>query len=91
MLLEQVGPLLRDKLDIKRELVIVGLERRGEVDRWELPANSHMVPRGTEVLAIAFLHKEDKQEIIARREELETEGVRVTFQHNPALFTFYPA
>ena len=78
MLLEQVGPLLRDKLDIKRELVIAGLERRGEVDRWQLHVIDLLVPRDTEVLAVSFLHKEDKQEIITRREELETEGVRVS-------------
>ena len=30
-----------------------------------------------EVLALSLLHREDKQEILARRADLEAEGVRV--------------
>merc|ERR1712130_752832 len=64
LLLEKMSTLLRDKLEIKKELVMSGLERRGEGER--------------EVLALSFLHREDKQEILSRRADLEAEGVRVT-------------
>ena len=30
-----MSTLLRDKLEIKRELVMSGLERRGEGERWD--------------------------------------------------------
>ena len=67
--LEVVGSLLRDKLGMKRELVITRTERRGEDER---PGS------GSQLLAVSFLHKEDKLELLERRADLEAEGVRVT-------------
>ena len=81
-----MSTLLRDKLEIKKELVMSGLERRGEGERFlthECKSLQNTSIRSVttidirEVLALSLLHREDKQEILARRADLEAEGVRV--------------
>ena len=84
-----MSTLLRDKLEIKKELVMSGLERRGEGERFlthECKSLQNTSIRSVttidirEVLALSLLHREDKQEILARRADLEAEGVRVKKQ-----------
>ena len=60
--------LFKEKLEIKRELVIVSIEVREA---------ARTVTKGDLPVAVSFLNKQDKDSVLKRLETLEKAGVKV--------------
>ena len=68
-LLEILDDLFKEKLEIKRELVIVNIEVR--------EAARKVTKGGDLPVAVSFLQKQDKESVLKRLEILEKAGVKV--------------
>ena len=68
-MLEILDILFKEKLEIKRELIILSVEAREA---------GKAVTKGDLPVAVKFLHKEDKESLLKRWEILEKAGVKVT-------------
>ena len=68
-MLEILDILFKEKLEIKREVMIVSVEAREA---------GKMVTKGDLPVAVTFLHKQDKESLLKRSETLEKAGVKVS-------------
>ena len=64
-----MSEVIREKLDMKREMVITNVEIREEVANI---ANDVTAP-----VAVSFLNKHDKESILKRSEAVEKAGLKV--------------
>ena len=60
--------LFKEKLEMKRELVLVSVEAREA---------AKSVTKGDLPVAVSFLYKQDKESVLKRSDSLERAGVKV--------------